>query len=171
MHVLTKSLLTVVTGLNLAISGCGRDASPTQSGSSDDHGHSHGPGAHDHQHGESTPVDNSHDTPTPSDPEATYSLGSVVVAETKFAVSIHDEPKPSSRVGLDLSVQSGPTPVAVRFWIGDEAATGVLKSKADAHGDHFHGQVETPAVMSDVQLWIEAELEDGTRTRSAVPLP
>lgn len=71
---------------------------------------------------------------------------------------------------LDLEVESGPIPAAVRFWIGDEAGMGALKSKADAHDNHFHGQTESPSTMDGASLWIEIETASGERQTAAVSL-
>ena len=168
MNDLFKILAAASTTVALSISlpGCGEssesksaethtaDDGHDHAGDGDDHeGHDHAEGEHDdHDHGEMR------------------SLGSVTIAGTKLAVSVSSDIRPSSEVHLDLEVESGPIPATVRFWIGDEAGTGALKSKADAHNDHFHGQTESPSTMDGASLWIEIESVNGNRTVGSMPL-
>lgn len=168
MNDLIKILAAASTTVALLISlpGCGEssesksaemhsaDDGHDHAGDGDDHeGHDHAEGEHDdHDHGEMR------------------SLGSVTIAGTKLAVSVSSDIRPSSEVHLDLEVESGPIPATVRFWIGDEAGTGALKSKADAHDDHFHGQTESPSTMDGASLWIEIESVNGNRTVGSMPL-
>ncbi|MAY73171.1 MAG: hypothetical protein KDA29_06325 [Phycisphaerales bacterium] len=168
MNDLFKILAAASTTVALSISlpGCGEssesksaethtaDDGHDHAGDGDDHeGHDHAEGEHDdHDHGEMR------------------SLGSVTIAGTKLAVSVSSDIRPSSEVHLDLEVESGPIPATVRFWIGDEAGTGALKSKADAHDDHFHGQTESPSTMDGASLWIEIESVNGNRTVGSMPL-
>ncbi len=168
MNDLFKILAAASTTVALSISlpGCGEssesksaethtaDDGHDHAGDGDDHeGHDHAEGEHDdHDHGEMR------------------SLGSVTIAGTKLAVSVSSDIRPSSEVHLDLEVESGPSPATVRFWIGDEAGTGALKSKADAHDDHFHGQTESPSTMDGASLWIEIESVNGNRTVGSMPL-
>ena len=168
MNDLFKILAAASTTVALSISlpGCGEssesksaethsaDDGHDHAGDGDDHeGHDHAEGEHDdHDHGEMR------------------SLGSVTIAGTTLAVSVSSDIRPSSEVHLDLEVESGPIPATVRFWIGDEAGTGALKSKADAHDDHFHGQTESPSTMDGASLWIEIESVNGNRTVGSMPL-
>lgn len=171
MNALIKCLAAASTTVALLISlpGCGESSESKSAethnaadghdhaGDGDDHeGHDHAEGEHDehgdHDHGEMR------------------SLGSVTIDGTTFAVSVSSKIQPSSEVHLDLEVESGPIPAAVRFWLGDEAGTGALKSKADSHADHFHGQTESPTNMADASLWIEMESASGERQSIAVPL-
>lgn len=168
MNDLFKILAAASTTVALSISlpGCGEssesksaethtaDDGHDHAGDGDDHeGHDHAEGEHDdHDHGEMR------------------SLGSVTIAGTKLAVSVSSDIRPSSEVHLDLEVESGPIPATVRFWIGDEAGTGALKSKADAHDDHFHGQTESPSTMDGASLWIEIESVNRNRTVGSMPL-
>ena len=168
MNDLFKILAAASTTVALSISlpGCGEssesksaethsaDDGHDHAGDGDDHeGHDHAEGEHDdHDHGEMR------------------SLGSVTIAGTTLAVSVSSDIRPSSEVHLDLEVESGPIPATVRFWIGDEAGTGALKSKADAHDDHFRGQTEAPATMAGASLWIEIETAGGDRQTAAVSL-
>ena len=171
MNDLIKILAVAGTAIALSVSlpGCGEssesksaethsaDDGHDHAGDGDDHeGHDHAEGEHgehdDHDHGEMR------------------SLGSVTIAGTTMAVSASSDIQPSSEVHLDLEVESGPIPAVVRFWIGDEAGTGAMKSKADAHGDHFHGQTEAPATVAGASLWIEVETATGERRTAAVAI-
>lgn len=158
-----NDLTKILTGCSLALvvthtlPGCGESSSsPSSQTHAADDGHDHAEGEHDehdgHDHGEMR------------------SLGTVTIAGTTLTISISSNIDPSSEVQLDLAVESGPIPAAVRFWVGDQAGTGALKSKADAHDDHFHGRTDTPAVLVGASLWIEIETADGERQSAAVPL-
>lgn len=152
---------STATAVATAFSGCGESSESKSAGThSLDHGHAHtGEGddheGHDHAEGK---------------PGEMRSLGSVTIAGTILAVSVSSDIRPSSEVLLELEVESGPIPAAVRFWVGDEAGTGALKSKTDAHEDHFHGQTEAPETVDGASLWIEVETASGERQAVAVPL-
>lgn len=166
--ILTASSLVFI--VSLALPGCGESSSPTsgERHSADD-GHNHAEGEQsDHQgqdHAEGEPeehVDNSHGGIT--------SLGKVTIAGTTLAVSASGDFITSSEIDLDIDVEAGPIPAAVRYWIGDESGAGAMKSKADGHGDHFHGQIEVPASVAGASLWIEVESASGERTLASMPL-
>jgi len=144
--------------------GCGESevVHPTEPHSEHDgHDHSEEPDSHEgHEHNEAEPDDTGE----------MASHGSIEIAGTTFSVSLTRDIQPSSAVNLDLEVQAGPIPTAIRFWIGDEAGTGALKSKTDAHDDHFHGQTESPTELTGASLWIETETADGNRHTKSVSL-
>lgn len=102
--------------------------------------------------------------------DAMRSLGTVEIASTVLAVSVSGTIAPSSEVHANFEVASGPVPSAVRFWIGDEAGTGAIKSKADGHDSHFHGHADAPASLEGASLWIEVETQDGQRHTASLPL-
>jgi hypothetical protein len=168
MNDLIKMLAVAGTAVALSVSlpGCGESSeSESAEAHSADDGHDHADDGDDHEghdHAEGEHGEHDHGE--------MRSLGSVTIAGTALAVSVSSDIKPSSEVHLDLEVESGPIPAAVRFWIGDEAGTGALKSKADAHDDHFHGQTEAPATMAGASLWIEIETARGERQAAAVSL-
>jgi hypothetical protein len=171
MNDLTKILTTVgaAMALSLSLPGCG-ESSNQSSGKTHaaDDGHDHsgesdGHDGHDHAEGE-------HDGHDDHDHGEMRSLGTLTIAGTTLAVSLSSDIEPSSEVHLDLEIESGPTPAAVRFWIGDEAATGALKAKTDGHDDHFHGETEAPADLTNAKLWIEVETETGARSVGSVNL-
>ncbi|MCB1738961.1 MAG: hypothetical protein AAFX79_03075 [Planctomycetota bacterium] len=168
MNDLIKMLAVAGTAVALSVSlpGCGESSeSESAEAHSADDGHDHADDGDDHEghdHAEGEHGEHDHGE--------MRSLGSVTIAGTALAVSVSSDIKPSSEVHLDLEVESGPIPAAVRFWIGDEAGTGALKSKADAHDDHFHGQTESPATMAGASLWIEIETASGERQTAAVSL-
>lgn len=150
----------------ILLPGCGEssESNSAETHTADD-GHDHAGDGHDHgghDHGEGE-----HDDHTHGDMR---SLGSVTIAGITLAVSVSGNIAPSSVMHLDLEVESGPIPAAVRFWIGDEAGMGALKSKADAHDNHFHGQTESPSTMDGASLWIEIESVNGNRTVGSMPL-
>lgn len=66
---------------------------------------------------------------------------------------------------------NGATPKAVRSWVGDEAATGVMVTKANLEEDHYCAHIEMPAnISSDIALWFEIESEDGEPLKTRVSL-
>lgn len=98
------------------------------------------------------------------------SLASVTIDGTTLAVSVSGDIRPSSEAQFELKVLAGPIPAAVRIWIGDEAAVGALKVKAGGHSDHFHGETEAQADLTNATLWIEIETSIGIRTIESINL-
>lgn len=170
MNDLIKILTTAgaAIALSLSLPGCGESSEPPAKTHSADDGHDHdgdGHAGHDHDGDDHEGPDLDED-----DHGEMRSLGSVTIAGTTLAVSVSGDIAPSSEVNLDLEIESGPVPAAVRFWVGDEAGTGALKSKADAHDGHYHGQTEAPENIDGASLWIEVETASGERQAAAVPL-
>lgn len=175
MNDLTKYLVVsaLAAGLAVTLPGCGESSSSSASSHSADDGHDHGEEGHEgHDHGpgehdEHDDHDHEHDG---HDHGEERSLGTVDVGGTTLKVSISGDIEPGAEIHVDLEHTGGPAPVAIRLWIGDEAGTGVLKSKTDGHDDHFHGHAEVPSDMSNTSLWIEVEAVDGSRASSSLPL-
>jgi hypothetical protein len=188
MNDITKILIASSAALALALGlpGCGEASNPSAGGahSADDghdhagdegghdhaegqdgHDHAEGQDGHDHAEGEA-----GHEEHDDHEQVAMRSLGSVTIAGTTLAVSISGDIRPSSEVLLEVEVESGAVPAALRFWVGDEAGTGALKAKADAHDGHFHGQTEAPGDLAGASLWIEVEAADGSRQAAPVSL-
>lgn len=152
MNDLMKLLLAPVIAGTLILSGCGSETTPTETDQhSDDDGHDH-----------ANEVKDSHDSD--------HDLGEIEVAGVVLKVSLGGEPKPNATLHLDLEHQGGPTPVAIRVWIGNETATGSIKGRASGSGGDYHADAVCPAELKqDDALWVEVESADGTR--AAVPLP
>lgn len=172
MNDLTRLVVasSLATGLALALPGCGESSSPDASSHSADDGHDHGEEGHeghDHGPGEHDDHDHEHDG---HDHGEERSLGTVDVGGSTLEVSISGDLEPGAEIHVDIEHTGGPAPAAIRLWIGDEAGTGALKSKADGHDDHFHGHAEAPTELDGASLWIEVEAADGTRTSSSLPL-
>lgn len=163
MNDFTKLLLasSVSAVFALGLSGCG------ESPASDEQAHSAEDG---HDHSKDSKEDHDHPTDDHDDHGEARSLGDVVIANTKLSVSIGGDLDPGAEVNIDLEHTGGPAPAAVRLWIGDEAGTGALKTKADGHDDHFHGHADVPESLAGAALWIEIEAVDGSRTAASVPL-
>ena len=69
------------------------------------------------------------------------------------------------------SLAGGEKPAAVRLWIGNESGDGALKTKADAHDDHYHAHVEAPTTLADdIAMWVEVEDANGERSKASIPL-
>lgn len=158
-----KAPLTIAcfAGTAFLLSGC----SESPASDSTDHGHEHHEGAdHDHDHPENAETMDEHGNENP--------LGSVEIAGTTFEVSFGGEIEPGAEMHINLNITDGPKPAAVRLWVGDEAATGSIKGKADATDDGFHGHAEVPAELTEgAALWIEIESDDGSRTTGSIDLP
>lgn len=172
MNDLTKYMVVsaLAAGLTVTLPGCSESSSPSASSHSADDGHDHGEEGHeghDHGPGEHDDHDHEHDG---HDHGEERSLGTVDVGGTTLKVSISGDIEPGAEIHVDLEHTGGPAPAAIRLWIGDEAGTGALKSKADGHDDHFHGHAEAPGDITDVALWIEVEAIDGSRASSSLPL-
>ena len=72
-----------------------------------------------------------------------------------------------SKGHFNLYIEGG-EPAAVRAWIGDEAATGVMVTKAEFEVDHHcaHLEVNTP-VAAEAKLWVEVETADGASLKGS----
>lgn len=163
-HIQKHLVLWAVSGFICAagLTACDKSESTdaqTPSSAHDDHdGHDHGTG------GAAAEVDDHHE------PEA-RSLGKIEISGVSLDVSVAGELVPGGKAHIEIRRISGPAPAALRFWIGDEAATGAVKVKADSHDDHFHGESAVPATVGGASsLWIEVELSDGTRHRGQLAL-
>jgi hypothetical protein len=160
--------LTLFAALSCAtagiyLSGCSKDesvAETTAAVQAADHGHDHGADTHTHD-------DHGHDQGHGHGAER--ELGSLTFSGTTLKIILSGVVSADSEVPLQLLLTDGPMPSAVRLWIGDEAGTGALKSKADALEDSFHAHVETPSTIdSSAALWIEVESSSGEREAQSV---
>ncbi len=163
---LTKLFLASLAAASLTLSGCGNE-----SGSSDAHDHAEH-GDHDgHDHDAEGHEDHDHGDDDHGDHGAERDLGSVTIAGTTLRVSMGGEIEPSGTVHLDIERTDGPEPAAIRVWIGDEAGTGALKSKAMGSSGDYHADAEAPADVSlPTSLWIEVETADGILESGSVPI-
>ena len=170
MNTLMKMTIISAVASTLALSGCGNGSStPETPAHTDDDGHDHQAAGHeDHDHANEDDEHADHDD---HDHGEEVSLGTIEIVGTVLDVSISGQVAPGEEVHIDLVHTAGPLPAAVRLWIGDEAATGSLKSKADGHDNHFHGHAEAPASLQNAALWIEVESASGNRTARSLPLP
>ena len=150
-----KLMLVPVFAIALMLTGCG-----------DSHeGHDHGNEAHaegdGHDHGAES--GDTHGTE--------HELGAIEVAGSILHVSVGGEPSPNVTLHLDIELKSGPTPVAIRVWVGNETAAGSIKGKAIGSDGDYHADATCPAELTDdAALWIEIESADGTRTTGSLPL-
>lgn len=66
---------------------------------------------------------------------------------------------------------SGEGVKALRAWVGDEAATGALITKANWEEDHYCAHMEMPSpIPASAALWFEIEAADGQLHRANMPL-
>ena len=171
---LTKLFIVSLAAASLTLSGCGNESGSShaadQSEHSDHDGHDHNAEGHeDHDHDAEGHEDHDHGDDDHGDHGAERDLGSVTIAGTTLRVSMGGEIEPSAPVHLDIERTDGPEPAAIRVWIGDEAGTGALKSKAMGSGGDYHADAEAPADVSfPTFLWIEVETADGTRESGSI---
>lgn len=154
---LMKLLLAPVLASALLLTGCG------DSDSHDDHDHEEHSEDDGHGHGSEDGDNHGHGTG--------HELGEIEIAGSVLHVSIGGEPGPNVTLHIDIEVESGPTPAAIRAWVGDESATGSVKARAMGSDGDYHADATCPAEMSeDAALWIEVESADGTRTAGLMSL-
>lgn len=171
MNELTKLIIASSLVGVLSITGCGSESAPQ---SQDSSAHSEDD-AHDHDHAADDDGHDGHDHAADDDGHgahaATRSLGSVVIAGTTLEVSAGGELDPGAELNVNIKHIDGPVPAEVRFWIGNEAGDGAMRSKADSSDGDYHGHGEVPAIINaDTALWIEIETSNGDRVRGSVPL-
>lgn len=163
-HIQKHLVLWAVSGFICAagLTACDKSESTdaqTPSSAHDDHdGHDHGTGG---AAGEVGHHDNLE----------MRSLGQLEISGVMLEASLAGDVMPGGEAHVEIRRVSGPAPAALRFWIGDEAATGAVKVKADSHDDHYHGETAIPTELGGIaSLWIEIELSDGTRRRGQIAL-
>ncbi len=181
MNSILKSFSALVLGMSVTLltPGCGEssESDMDKEQSANGHDHDHGENGHeDHAHDESEDAANgddhneaNHDGDEHGHGEM-RSLGSVEIAGATFDVSVSASIEPASDISVEFAHTAGTKPAALRFWVGDEAATGVMKSKADGHESHYHGHTEAPASMDGASLWIEFENANGERTVQSIAI-
>jgi hypothetical protein len=146
-------LIPMIAG-SLLLTGCGGDGH-------DDHDHEEHSEGDGHDHAEKDEHDH-------GDGEV---LGEIEIAGSVFDVSASGEPGPNVTLHIDIELESGPTPAAIRAWVGNESATGSIKSKAIGSDGDYHIDATCPAELAeDAALWIEVESADGTKTAASLPL-
>ncbi|MEM6259830.1 MAG: hypothetical protein AAGI37_16260 [Planctomycetota bacterium] len=155
-----KLLLAPVLASAFLLTGCGGGDSH------DDHDHdqdNHKEHAEHDGHGHEDGDEHGHGTES--------ELGEIEIAGSVLHVSVGGEPGPNVTLHIDIEVESGPTPAAIRAWIGNESATGSVKGKAFGSDGDYHADITCPAELTeDAALWIEIESADGTRTVGSLPL-
>lgn len=179
---LTRILALFGVATTVALAGCS-DKTPAASNgtathsANDGHDHDHEAGD-DHAHPGDTDDHAGHDHAAGDDDHgghdhgAEHALGAVTIGGATLEVTISGAIEPNGEVHADIVQTGGPTPAAVRLWIGEKSGAGSLKSKADGHDNHFHGHAEVPSpVPAGAALWIEVESASGVRTSGSLPLP
>ena len=155
---LMKLLLAPVLASALLLTGCG--------GGEDSEvvvDHSPPSGGHDHSDEDGDEDGDDHGTE--------HGLGEIEIGGSVLHVSVGGEPGPNVTLHIDIEVESGPTPAAIRAWVGNESATGSVKGKAFGSDGDYHADATCPAELpEDAALWIEIESADGTRTAGSLPL-
>lgn len=180
MNDLTKLLLASTIAGTLAMGGCGSESGAPETDSHaehDDHGaHDHGEDGHDdHDHAEGEHDEHADGHMDDHDEHGHAHAGetrteTVEINGTVLEVVLPVDVEPNTDLHLDINYIDGPFPAALRLWVGDEAATNAIKSKADAHGDHYHAHADVPGSLENVALWLEVESEDGGREAGSISI-
>ena len=166
MNSIAKLLLVSTIACTLTMSGCGSESQSTDTESHTGHDEHEG-----HDHGEDGLHDHVHAAGSHGDHGDKIDLGMVTIAGTTLRAYTGGVIEPSSVVRLDVLREDGPEPVAVRVWIGDEAATATRKSKAMGDSVDYHAEVEVPSELNpESSIWIEIETADGDRVAAAIPI-
>jgi len=75
-----------------------------------------------------------------------------------------------SKGHFNLYIEGG-EPAAVRAWIGDEAATDVMVTKAEFEVDHHCAHIEVAQPLPEgAKFWLEIETADGQRLKGSSAL-
>jgi hypothetical protein len=170
---LTRILALLGVIITLTLAGCSKEAASSADETSThaandghDQDHDHEASDDDHAHPDDADDHGGHDHGAES------ALGSVTIGGATLEVTISGAIEPNGEVHVDIVQTAGPTPAAVRLWIGEESGQGSLRTKADGHDNHFHGHTEVPSQTPDgAALWIEVESASGERTSASLPLP
>lgn len=159
MNTRIAGLIAGFAAAGMVLVGCGE--SDPHTGHDHDHdGHAdhadhgeHDEGGHDDGHGDMR------------------SLGDVTIAGSTLAIELGGELIAGTELHVNIEHKEGDVPTAVRAWVGDEAGTGAIKSKADGADGVFHGHVEVPAELADgAKLWLEIEDTAGERHTGSVAM-
>lgn len=98
-------------------------------------------------------------------------LGSITLGDAVLNVSISGNIQPNATLHIEIQHIEGPTPAAIRVWVGDESATGSIKDRATGNSGRYHGHAQIPSTLTaESALWIEVETPDGERSASSLPL-
>lgn len=115
-----------------------------------DHDHAHD---HDHDHGEH------------------HELGTAAAAGVSFEALQLGHPA-NGEVAVEVVLAEGsPAPKAIRAWVGNQAAEGSMKTRAEGAGPAYDMHLELPDPLpADAQIWLEIEAADGTREAKSFEL-
>ena len=177
---LSRLIIIPLVALSVALSGC--DKHDHEHGS--DHSHAHGDDHHhdgddhdhdgdhhhdgdDHDHG-----DDGHDHADDHHHDGEHVLTHTIeVGGVVLSMEIEGEPAPNAEIHVEMHHANGLMPEAVRLWYGPKSGEGAMKTKADAHDDHWHAHVECPGTITDQDsLWVEVEDADGNRIAKGIKL-
>lgn len=96
-------------------------------------------------------------------------LGTAVVGDATFALDATGPATAGEVVTLNVRLTDGSMPDTIRLWYGRESGVGSMKSKGDAHGDHFHADVEIPGEdIENAALWLEVVSSEGSKATQSV---
>ncbi|MAY73623.1 MAG: hypothetical protein CMJ31_02670 [Phycisphaerae bacterium] len=162
--------IAAAVSVGLVLSGCG-EAGSTTGADHGDHDHAHGADGHDHDHDDGGQEHVSGGGVDTHGHEETREVGTVEIGGSTLRVAVGGALIAGGEAQVDVTVGGGETPTALRLWIGDRAATGTIKTKADGGGGGFHAHVEVPSNVDGMAvLWVEVEQADGERLAESLPI-
>jgi hypothetical protein len=120
---------------------------------------------HDHDHAASGKPDH-HEEGAAAD------LGTVTIAGFSVKASQDGTVEAGKEAHFDLQVTGGSGTVStVRVWIGAEDGKGSRKARGEGDPKDMHLHVDAPSPLDPAaRLWIELELEGGTKAVGSLPL-
>lgn len=156
-----KKLLIVLAAAAM-LAGCDSIPADNPAGSSataehhegdgHDHGHDHDHG-HGHEHGEH------------------HELGTSTAAGVSFEALQIGHPANGEQAVEVVLTEGSPAPKAIRAWVGNEAAEGSMKTRAEGSGPAYEMHLELPDPLpAGAQIWFEVEAADGSREAKAFDL-
>ena len=96
---------------------------------------------------------------------------SLTIAGVTLNIAAQGNFVPGADYHIEIALVSGTQGAVVRLWIGEEDGVGSLKTKADSHGDHYHGHALVPIkVTSKTALWVDVTGVDGQTGKGRIAL-
>jgi hypothetical protein len=96
---------------------------------------------------------------------------SLTIAGVTLNIAAQGNFVPGADYHIEIALVSGTQGAVVRLWIGEEDGVGSLKTKADSHGDHYHGHALVPIkINSKTALWVDVTGVDGQTGKGRIAL-
>ncbi|MEQ8819903.1 MAG: hypothetical protein RLY93_06630 [Sumerlaeia bacterium] len=169
MKLLPYLLSTALVGTMLV--GCGQQEQEASSATSASEPAA-APDTHTHSDGSTHAT---HDETAASQEQAHSHGGEIVSLGEKqvlgFTVKAEQEGAVTAGQEAVFLIETTPAAEAVRLWVGDEQATGSVRSKAEGGPTSFHSHAMVPSPLTaEAQLWVEVQNAAGERGSVAFDL-